>query len=133
MIYNAENKIAKCPKFLVFNADNELDVAATLNNVPEVLDKTQSFFRNVPEWFAAGADVLEGYRELWEEINNIPAAELKKYTAEEIQKMYSAMQYFIECNEMMLTPGLNDNQKEVLRCICYWICLKTIAAFPEKP
>lgn len=127
------SKLDKHQDFLVYNADDQLDVAATLKQVPDLPDKTQAFFRDVPEWFTAGNEVLEGYRSVGEAINNLPEEERKKYTEEEIRKLQCALQRLIACNEMMEEPGLNGNQKEVLRCICYWVTLETIAAFPLTP
>ena len=60
----------------------------------------------------------------------MPEEERKKHTPEEIQKMHSAIERMIFCNEMMGTPGLTGNQKEVLRCICYWISLDALNSIP---
>ena len=103
-----ETKSDKHQNFFVYNADDQLDVAATLKRVPDLPDKTQVFFRDVPEWFEAGNEVLEGLRGIEEDVNNFPEEERKKYTAEEIQKLQCAIKQLIVCNEMMEEPGLND-------------------------
>ena len=121
------------PKWLVYDADNELDVMATLKAVPEPLDKTLFFFREVPEWFEAGPENLDELRESLTAIGNMPEEERKKHTEDEIQKMRAALERMIFCNEMMGTPGLSEVQKEVLRCICYWISLEAMNSIPSDP
>ncbi len=121
------------PQWLVYNADGQLDATATLKAVPDPLDKTLDFFREVPDWFEAGPDNLDDLRATLTAINNMPDEERKKHTPEEIQKMRSAMERTISCNEMMATPGLTDNQKEVLRCICYWVSLEAMSSVPLTP
>ena len=125
-----ENEMDNCPQFLVYNAKNELDVSATLKNIPVHLDKTLNFFREVPEWFEAGTDNLDELRGVLEAINNMPEEERTKHTPEEIQKMRSPMERMISCYEMMADPELSDNQKEVLRCICYWFSLEAMNSVP---
>ena len=125
-----ENEMDNCPQFLVYNAKNELDVSATLKNIPVHLDKTLNFFREVPEWFEAGTDNLDELRGVLEAINNMPEEERTKHTPEEIQKMRSSMERMISCYEMMADPELSDNQKEVLRCICYWFSLEAMNSVP---
>lgn len=130
MKQKVENKMDNCPQFLVYNAKNELDVSATLKNIPVHLDKTITFFREVPEWFEAGTDNLDELRSVLEAINNMPEEERTKHTPEEIQKMRSSMERMISCYEMMADPELSDNQKEVLRCICYWFSLEAMNSVP---
>lgn len=130
MKQKVENKMDNCPQFLVYDAKNELDVPATLKNIPAHLDKTITFFREVPEWFEAGTDNLDELRGVLEAINNMPEEERKKHSSEEIQKMQHAVKRLVACNEMMADPGLNDEQKEVLRCICYWFSLEAMNSVP---
>ena len=125
-----ENEMYNCPQFLVYNAKNELDVSATLKNIPVHLDKTLNFFREVPEWFEAGTDNLDELRGVLEAINIMPEEERTKHTPDEIQKMRSSMERMISCYEMMADPELSDNQKEVLRCICYWFSLEAMNSVP---
>jgi len=129
----AKKKNNELPKWLVYNVDGELDVMATLKALPDPLDKTLYFFREVPDWFEAGPDNLDEMRGTLTAIDNMPEEERKKHTPEEIQKMRSAIERMIFCNEMMGTPGLTDNQKEVLRCICYWISLEAMNSIPLTP
>ncbi len=129
----ANKKNNELPNWLVYNPDNELDVTATLNALPEPLDKNLYFFREVPEWFEAGPDNLDELRGTLNAIKNMPEEERKKHTLEEIQKMRKPMERMISCNEMMGTPGLTGNQKEVLRCICYWISLEAMGTIPLSP
>ncbi|MBO7327685.1 MAG: hypothetical protein J6W00_02815 [Lentisphaeria bacterium] len=133
MKQNIENEMDNCPQFLVYDAKNELNVSATLKNIPDHLDKTLSFFREVPEWFEAGTDNLDELHGVLEAINNMPEEERKKYSLEDIQKMRHAMERLIACNEMMADPCLNDDQKEVLRCICYWLSLEAMETIPLTP
>ena len=121
------------PKWLVYKTDNELDVTATLDAVPEQLDKTLYFFREVPEWFEAGPDNLDELRGTLTAIDNMPEDERNTHTPEEIQKMRNAIERMISFNEMMGSPGLTENQKEVLRCICYWISLEAMNSIPLAP
>ena len=130
MKQKVENKMDNCPQFLVYDEKNELDVSATLKNIPAHLDKTITFFREVPEWFEAGTDNLDELRCVREAINNMPEEERTKHTPEEIQKMRHAVERLVACNEMMADPGLNDEQKEVLRCICYWFSLEAMNSVP---
>ena len=125
-----EKKNNELPQFLVYDAKNELNVSATLKNIPAHLDKTITFFREVPEWFEAGTDNLDELRCVREAINNMPEEERTKHTPEEIQKMRHAVERLVACNEMMADPGLNDEQKEVLRCICYWFSLEAMNSVP---
>lgn len=120
------------PDWLVYDADNELDLAATLKAVPEKPDKTLFFFREVPEWFEAGPENLEELRGSLAAIDNMPEEERKKHPEKEIRKMRTAMERMISCNKMMGTPGLSEVQKEVLRCICYWISLKAMNSIPSN-
>ena len=129
----AKKKNNELPKWLVYKTDNELDVTATLDVVPEQLDKTLYFFREVPEWFEAGPDNLDELRGTLTAIDNMPEEERKKHTPEEIQKMRNAIERMISFNEMMGSPGLTENQKEVLRCICYWISLEAMNSIPLTP
>ena len=129
----AKKKNNELPKWLVYKTDNELDVTATLDAVPEQLDKTLYFFREVPEWFEAGPDHLDELRGALTAIDNMPEEERKKHTPEEIQKMRNAIERMISFNEMMGSPGLTENQKEVLRCICYWISLEAMNSIPLAP
>ena len=129
----AKKEKNELPKWLVYNADNELDVMATLKAVPEQPDKTRFFFREVPEWFEAGPENLDELRGSLTAIDNMPDEERKKHTEEEIRKMRSALERMISCNEMMGTPGLSEVQKEVLRCICYWISLEAMNSIPSDP
>ena len=129
----AKNKTNDLPTWLVYNASGELDVMATLKAVPMPLDKTLYFFREVPEWFEADPDNLDELRGTLTAIDNMPVEERKKHTQEEIQKMRSAIERMISCNMIMGTPGLTDNQKEVLRCICYWVSLEAMNSIPLSP
>ena len=126
----AEKKNNELPQFLVYDAKNELDVSATLKNIPDQLDKNLYFFREVPEWFEADADNLDELRETLTAIDNMPEEERKKHSPEEIQKMRSSMERMISCYEMMAEPGLSDNQKDVLRSICYWFSLEAMNSVP---
>ena len=81
----AEKKNNELPQFLVYDAKNELDVSATLKNIPDQLDKNLYFFREVPEWFEADADNLDELRETLTAIDNMPEEEQKKHSPEEIQ------------------------------------------------
>ena len=128
-----KKKQNQLPEWLVYDANNELDVMATLKALPAKLDKTLFFFREVPEWFEAGPDNLDELRGSLTAIDNMPEKELKKHSEEEIRKMRTAMERMISCNEMMGTPGLSDDQKEVLRCICYWLSLNAMNAIPLNP
>lgn len=130
MKQKVENKMDNCPQFLIYDEKNELDVSATLKNIPAHLDKTITFFREVPEWFEAGTDNLDELRGVLEAINNMPEEERTKYTPEEIQKMRHAVERLIACNEMMADPELSDDQKKVLRCICYWFSLEAMNSVP---
>ena len=130
MKQKVENKMDNCPQFLVYDEKNELDVSATLKNIPAHLDKTITFFREVPEWFEAGTDNLDELRCVQEAINNMPEEERTKHTPEEIQNMRHAVERLIACNEMMADPELSDDQKEVLRCICYWFSLEAMNSVP---
>ena len=130
MKQKVENKMDNCPQFLVYDEKNELDVSATLKNIPAHLDKTITFFREVPEWFEAGTDNLDELHGVLEAINKMPEEERTKHTPEEIQKMRHAMERLIACNEMMADPELSDDQKEVLRCICYWFSLEAMNSVP---
>ena len=125
-----EKKNNELPQFLVYDAKNELNVSATLKNIPAHLDKTITFFREVPEWFEAGTDNLDELRCVREAINNMPEEERTKHTPEEIQKMQHAVERLVACNEMMADPELSDDQKEVLRCICYWFSLEAMNSVP---
>ena len=129
----AEKNKNELPEWLIYDADNELDVTATLKAIPAKLDKTLFFFREVPEWFEAGPDNLDELRNSLTAIDNMPEKERKKHTEEEIRKIRTAMERMISCNEIMGTPGLSDDQKEVLRCICYWISLKAMSSIPSNP
>lgn len=129
----AQKKSEGLPNWLVYGTDGELDVTATLNSISEPLDKTLVFFREVPEWFEAGPDNLDDLRDTLTAIDNMPEEERKKHNPEDIQKMRSAIERMIDCNEMMAAPGLTDDQKEVLRCICYWISLKAMNSIPLNP
>ena len=115
---------------MVYDEKNELDVSATLKNIPAHLDKMITFFREVPEWFEAGTDNLDELRCVRETINNMPEEERTKHTPEEIQKMRHAVERLIACNEMMADPELSADQKEVLRCICYWFSLEAMNSVP---
>lgn len=126
----AEKKNNELPQFLVYDAKNELDVSATLKNIPDQLDKNLYFFREVPEWFEADADNLDELRETLAAIDNMPEEERKKHSPEEIQKMRYSMERMISCYEMMAEPGLSDNQKDVLRSICYWFSLEAMNSVP---
>lgn len=126
----AEKKNNELPQFLVYDAKNELDVSATLKNIPDQLDKNLYFFREVPEWFEADADNLDELRETLTAIDNMPEEERKKHSPEEIQKMRYSMERMISCYEMMAEPGLSDNQKDVLRSICYWFSLEAMNSVP---
>ena len=126
----AEKKNNELPQFLVYDAKNELDVSATLKNIPDQLDKNLYFFREVPEWFEADADNLDELRETLTAIDNMPEEEQKKHSPEEIQKMRYSMERMISCYEMMAEPGLSDNQKDVLRGICYWFSLEAMNSVP---
>ena len=126
----AEKQNNELPQFLVYDAKNELDVSATLKNIPDQLDKNLYFFREVPEWFEADADNLDELRETLTAIDNMPEEERKKHSPEEIQKMRYSMERMISCYEMMAEPGLSDNQKDVLRSICYWFSLEAMNSVP---
>lgn len=126
----AEKKNNELPQFLVYDAKNELDVSATLKNIPDQLDKNLYFFREVPEWFEAGSDNLDELRETLTAIDNMPEEERKKHSPEDIQKMRCAMERMISCYEMMADPELSDNQKDVLRSICYWFSLEAMNSVP---
>ena len=126
----AEKKNNELPQFLVYDAKNELDVSATLKNIPDQLDKNLYFFREVPEWFEAGSDNLDELRETLTAIDNMPEEERKKHSPEEIRKMRYSMERMISCYEMMADPGLSDNQKDVLRSICYWFSLEAMNSIP---
>ena len=126
----AEKKNNKLPQFLVYDAKNELDVSATLKNIPDQLDKNLYFFREVPEWFEADADNLDELRETLTAIDNMPEEERKKHSPEEIRKMRYSMERMISCYEIMAEPGLSDNQKDVLRSICYWFSLEAMNSVP---
>ena len=126
----AEKKNNELPQFLVYDAKNELDVSATLKNIPDQLDKNLYFFREVPEWFEADADNLDELRETLTAIDNMPEEERKKHSPEDIQKMRCAMERMISCYEMMADPELSDNQKDVLRSICYWFSLEAMNSVP---
>lgn len=126
----AEKKNNELPQFLVYDAKNELDVSATLKNIPDQLDKNLYFFREVPEWFEADADNLDELRETLAAIDNMPEEERKKHSPEEIRKMRYSMERMISCYEMMAEPGLSDNQKDVLRSICYWFSLEAMNSVP---
>ena len=126
----AEKQNNELPQFLVYDAKNELDVSATLKNIPDQLDKNLYFFREVPEWFEADADNLDELRETLTAIDNMPEEERTKHTPEEIKKMRSSMERMISCYEMMADPELSDNQKEVLRSICYWFSLEAMNSVP---
>ena len=84
----------------------------------------------MPEWFEAGTDNLDELHGVLEAINNMPEEERTKHTPEEIQKMRHAVERLIACNEMMADPGLSDNQKDVLRSICYWFSLEAMNSVP---
>ena len=126
----AEKKNNELPQFLVYDAKKELDVSATLKNIPDQLDKNLYFFREVPEWFEAGSDNLDELRETLTAIDNMPEEERKKHSPEEIRKMRYSMERMISCYEMMADPGLSDNQKDVLRSICYWFSLEAMNSIP---
>ena len=126
----AKKKNNELPEWLVYDADNELDVTATLKAAPEKPDKTLFFFREVPEWFEAGPENLDELRGSLTAIDNMPEEERRKHSEEEIGKMRTAIERMISCNEMMGNPGLSENQKEVLRCICYWISLGAMNSIP---
>ena len=126
----AEKKNNELPQFLVYDAKNELDVSATLKNIPDQLDKNLYFFREVPEWFEAGSDNLDELRETLTAIDNMPEEERKKHSPEEIRKMRYSMERMISCYEMMADPELSDNQKDVLRSICYWFSLEAMNSVP---
>ncbi len=128
-----ENNNNEIPMWFVYNSDDEFDVRATLEAVPEKLDKNFDFFRDVPEWFETGEDILDEMRNALTEIKNMPEEERKRYTQEEIQTMIAAFEQMIACNEMMSNPELSVNQKEVLRCICYWFSLEAMHSVPLKP
>ena len=84
----------------------------------------------MPEWFEAGTDNLDELHGVLEAINNMPEEERTKHTPEEFQKMRHAGERLIACNEMMADPELSDDQKEVLRCICYWFSLEAMNSVP---
>ena len=117
----AEKKNNELPQFLVYDAKNELDVSATLKNIPDQLDKNLYFFREVPEWFEADADNLDELRETLTAIDNMPEEEQKKHSPEEIQKMRYSMERMISCYEMMADPGLSDNQKALVSWLARYI------------
>ena len=73
----AEKNKNELPEWLVYDADNELDVTATLKAIPAKLDKTLFFFREVPEWFEAGPDNLDELRNSLTAIDNMPEKERK--------------------------------------------------------
>ena len=121
------------PPFLVYNAENELDISATLRNIPESPDKKLCFFREVPEWFEADPADLEEMRSTLTAVDNMPEEERKKYMPQDLQKMRSSIERMICCCEMMADPALSRNQKEVLRCIAYWISLEAMNSVPLTP
>ena len=129
----ANNKSQEKPQWLVYGINGELDLSATLKAVPGSIDKNSDFFREVPEWFEAGPDNLDELRGSLTAIDNMPDAERKKHSPEEIAVLRHALEQMISCNEMMAAPGLTELQKEVLRCICYWISLKAMGSIPLSP
>mgnify|MGYP003302579308 CR=1 FL=1 len=106
MKQNIENKMDNCPQFLVYDEKNELNVSATLKNIPAHLDKTINFFREVPEWFEAGSDNLDELRETLTAIDNMPEEERKKHSPEEIRKMRYSMERMISCYEALGMPDV---------------------------
>ena len=113
-------------QFPVFNADKELDITATLNSIPAVLDKNLPFFRDVPDWFDADSETIDEYRKFMSEIENLPEEERRQVSVEKIQKILHGVERLIACYEMMTAPELAGSKKEVLRCICYWVALEAI-------
>lgn len=129
----AKMKSLEKPQWLVYDAEGELDLQATLKAVSGPVDKNIFFFREVPEWFEAGPDQLADLRDSLAAIDNMPEEERKKHTPEEIAVMRRSMERVISCNEMMAEPGLTELQREVLRCLCYWSSLEAMGSIPMSP
>lgn len=116
------------PCWFAYNADGDLDMEATLSAVPQKLDTANFVFSQVPKWF----DVCpsEAIDELIEELEDSAATERNGITPEQIRQTRENLKKMSEYHALYRRDGLSANQKELVRCLSYWLSLKTMGEIP---
>ena len=119
------------PAWFVYHEQGELDIEKTLKALPENLDKNAVFFREVPEWFEVGPQ--EETQEILDNMNNIPEQERAKLTDKDIETMRQAFERLLHCQNIALQKDLTPEQRDFMRCVCYWVSLEAMNSIPLSP
>ena len=116
------------PEWFVYDTQGNLDVEATLASVPAKLNAGLPVFGKVPEWFeVCSPEEIDG---LSREFDDAPLADREKLTAEEIATVHANLKKMFDYYSIYRREGLSANQKELMRCLCYWLSLKTMSEIP---
>lgn len=130
-----KNEQEELPAWFVYDAQNIIDLEATLKNIPAKLDKKHVYFREVPEWFEVDNpldDPDENLKPILEkEYKDLPAHDRKMLTEDAFGNIKTAMKFWVRACEVYAREGLSDNQKEVMRCLCYHLGVAAMSLFPQ--
>lgn len=118
------------PSWIVFDKEREINILATLKNIPNKYDKNIAFFREVPEWFEAGVEGLDEIRNILAQIDDLTELEKKRFSEDDLRQIKNRLTKIIFCNELMANKDVTADQKEVLRCLCYWFSLAVLGMLP---
>ncbi|MCQ2353382.1 MAG: hypothetical protein MJ033_07920 [Victivallaceae bacterium] len=122
------NKKDAVPKWFKYDAEGDLDVDATLTAAPAVLDEKCAFFRDVPPWYEV-TDLSE-VDETIEQLQNATPEEKGDTTDDEITEMLINFRRLRSYIEVYQRVALSDVQKKIVRAMCYWASVKTMAEIP---
>lgn len=125
---NEDNQL---PVWFVFDEQGGLNIEKTLCAVPEKLDKTVCFFREVPTTFEF--HFQDETKDILNNIDSMPKLEREKHSDAEIEEMRCAFEKLLRCQNIALREDLTPAQKEFMRCLCYWVSLETMEAIPLTP
>ena len=116
------------PEWFVYDTQGDLDVEATLASVPAKLDAGYPVFDRVPEWFeVCSPEEIDG---LIREFDDAPLAEREKFTAEQSAMVHANLKKMSKYHAIYRRSGLSAAQREFMRCLCYWLSLKTMGEVP---
>ena len=116
------------PSWFVFDEHGCFDTEATLRNLPPALDRSHSFFREVPDWYEVRAGDI---RATWFGIRDLSPEQKAKITPAQLEAMKTAAEGLLMLGEMTLKEGWTEDQSAVLRSLCFWKSLQLMDEIPR--
>ena len=116
------------PDWFVYDTQGDLDVEATLAAAPPEWEADFPVSARVPEWFEVCPP--EEIDALLREFDEAPAADLEKYTPEQIAQVRENLKKLSEYYAVYRREGLPAGRKALMRCLCYWLSVMVMNEIP---